>query len=128
MADDSGGDEVYAAALSGEGGRVRISNDGGHSPLWGPVGNEIFFWSPNAGTLISAPISTESEFRVGVAQPLFGGDYFMAGSAGRIERAFDVAPSGEEFVMIRHSDEEIPDMVLVLNWFEELKRLVPTDP
>ncbi len=127
-ADESGGDEVYVAPFSGEGRRVRISSDGAHSPLWGRDGSELFFWSPGARMLMSAPISTEREFRVGAAQPLFGGSYFVAGAAGRIERAFDIAPDGQTFVMIRQSDQEISDMVLVLNWFDELKRLVPTDP
>ncbi len=27
----------------------------------------------------------------------------------------------------RRSDQEVPGMILVTNWFEELNRLVPTD-
>ena len=64
---------------------------------------------------------TSSE--VGPAQELYGGSY----RSGRNQRHFDIAPDGQKFVMIRRSDQEIADMVLVINWFDELNRRVPTD-
>ncbi len=46
--------------------------------------------------------------------------------------SFDVAPDGERLLMIK--DDPSPagrrgaaDIVIVLNWFEELKQRVPTD-
>jgi hypothetical protein len=43
-------------------------------------------------------------------------------------RTFDVAPDGRRFLMIKEGggDEAAPqNLVVVQNWFEELKRLVP---
>ena len=42
---------------------------------------------------------------------------------------YDVAPDGQRFVMIKVSEEQeaVGQINIVLNWFEELKRLVPTD-
>ena len=41
---------------------------------------------------------------------------------------FDVHPDGERFVTIQHDPDELPNRLhVVFNWFEELKRLVPTD-
>jgi hypothetical protein len=45
-------------------------------------------------------------------------------------RPFDLTPDGR-FIVIRPAQEETsstaPSLVLVQNWFEELKRLVPTN-
>ncbi len=128
QSDESGGDEIYVAPFSGEGRRVRISGDGGHSPFWGPDGSELFFWSQTTNRLMAVPISFEPEFQAGTAQSLLAGDYLVTSITGRLQRDFDIAPNGEEFVMIRESQQEAPDIVIVLNWFDELKRLVPTDP
>ncbi|MDA2931348.1 hypothetical protein MYX84_15620 [Acidobacteria bacterium AH-259-O06] len=44
---------------------------------------------------------------------------------------YDVAPDGRAFVMLKLAEEELEGrdthLNFVLNWFEELKRLVPTE-
>ena len=77
---------------------------------------------------MAVPISFEPEFQAGTAQSLLAGDYLVTSITGRFQRDFDIAPNGQDFVMIRESQQEAPDIVIVLNWFEELKRLVPTGP
>ncbi len=44
-------------------------------------------------------------------------------------RAYDVAPDGKRFVMVKHDEDQqrARELVVVLDWFEEIKRLVPTD-
>ena len=115
--------------FTGEGRRLRVSTDGGHSPLRGPDGGELFFWS-NANTFMSAPISLGRDLTAGEAERLFGDEYLAISTTGGHgnECQYDIAPDGQTFVMIRRDDQETADMVLVTNWFEELKRLVPTDP
>jgi len=41
---------------------------------------------------------------------------------------YDVSPDGQRFVMIKQSEEAaaLTQIVVVQNWFEELKRRVPT--
>lgn len=44
-----------------------------------------------------------------------------------LERVVFDLPGGEHFLMIRAEPEAIPTKInIVYNWFEELKRLVPT--
>jgi hypothetical protein len=38
---------------------------------------------------------------------------------------YDVLPDGKRFVMIRETAQDIREIVIVQNWFEELKRLAP---
>ena len=40
---------------------------------------------------------------------------------------YDISPDGKRFAMARAHTEELSQLSVVLNWFEELKRLVPTD-
>jgi hypothetical protein len=39
--------------------------------------------------------------------------------------AYDVQPDGQRFLMLKEGDRH-PNVVVVLNWVEELKRLLPT--
>ncbi len=42
---------------------------------------------------------------------------------------YDISPDGARFLMMKEGDieQEQAQINIVLNWFEELKRLVPTD-
>jgi hypothetical protein len=47
---------------------------------------------------------------------------------GITTRGWDVSPDGQRFLMVKLEERKpkpITEMFLVLNWFEELKRLVP---
>ena len=55
---------------------------------------------------------------------LFTGRYSVA--AGR---NYDIHPDGQRFMMLKDLEEQASapsQLTVVLNWFEELKRLVPT--
>ena len=42
--------------------------------------------------------------------------------------SFAVMPDGERFLMVRYEPAAIPTRInVILNWLEELKRLVPTN-
>ena len=43
------------------------------------------------------------------------------------QRLFDVTPDGQRFVVNDAQDTSRDELVVVENWFEELKRLVPID-
>ena len=45
------------------------------------------------------------------------------GHAGYV---YAVAPDGQRFLMLKNVDKD-PQINVVLKWFEELKRLVPTE-
>jgi len=39
---------------------------------------------------------------------------------------YDIHPDNQRFVMVKPAETISADLIVVLNWFEELKRLVPT--
>jgi hypothetical protein len=48
-------------------------------------------------------------------------------SWGYPQRVFDVTPDGRRFLVVDAPDTSRDELVVVENWFEELKRLVPID-
>ena len=75
----------------------------------------------NDGSIMAVPIETEPEFQYGTAQLLFEGNY------AQVFPGFDVSPDGQRFLMPKQSEGGTTELIVVENWFEELKRLVPTD-
>jgi serine/threonine protein kinase len=54
---------------------------------------------------------------------IFEEDYEMGGPGFWVN--YDVSPNGESFLMIKRTTEPPRKIHVVLNWFEELKRLAP---
>ena len=123
VTDQTGSSEVVVRPFPGPGSPIRVSPGGGHDPVWSRNGMELFY--QNGGELMSAEIiSWEPVLRFRPARPLFKGG-FVPYATGT-PRTYDVAPDGR-FVMIEPSEADKPaSLVLVKNWFEELKRLVPS--
>jgi len=74
-------------------------------------------------------VQTEPTFASGNPEVVFERRYY-APSGFAVGRTYDISLDGTRFLMIKEggSDETAPtEIILVLNWFEELKRLVPTD-
>jgi hypothetical protein len=62
-------------------------------------------------------------FSVGAPRKLFEGP-FVVGSG----HSYDVTPDGQRFLMVKVLEplpEPATELILVTNWFEELRRLVP---
>jgi serine/threonine protein kinase/Tol biopolymer transport system component len=122
MSDASGRYEIYVQAYPGPGGRLQISSEGGTEPLWSRNGRELFYRSGDK--MMAVEIDTRSSLSAGKPKSLFQGRYLPAPAQ---TANYDVAPDGRRFLMVKPGGEEqAPTQVnLVLNWFEELKRLVP---
>jgi len=72
--------------------------------------------------MMAVSIETEPDVRVGQPRLLFDGANYLGGFD------YDVAPDGKRFVMIKGEADafgEGAEIRVVVNWFEELKRLVP---
>ena len=124
----SGQHEIYVRPFPNvEDGQWLISNGGGTRPLWAPEGRELFYLA-SGPRLMAVGVQTEPSFAPGNAEEVFGGYYAPIGRA--FGRTYDISPDGERFLMIKESGSDetsSTEFILVLNWFEELKRLVPTD-
>jgi serine/threonine-protein kinase len=125
VSNESGRNEIYVQPYPGPGGKWLISTEGGMEPVWNPNGRELFYRSEKK--LMAVDITTKPSFAVGKPHTLFEGPYVQA-----VLPIFnyDVSPDGQRFLMIKPVEQEhaAPSQInVVLNWFEELKRRVPTE-
>jgi hypothetical protein len=126
MSNESGRDEVYVQPFSvtGLGGTKQISVDGGTEPVWAPDGRELFY--RNGDKMMAVTIVTDPELSVGTPRLLFEKRFLPGPMWAR--RNYDVSPDGQRFLMIQREQDLVPtEIIVILNWFEELKRLVPTN-
>ena len=128
QSDESGRDEIYVRPFpDADRGRWQISTGGGNRPLWARSGRELFYLAPGVA-MMSVSVEGGSTFRAGNPARLFEGRYSMPVTTSG--RTYDVSPDGQRFLMIKVGDgpdqtAAPPSIVVVQNWFEELKRLVP---
>ncbi len=76
--------------------------------------------------MMVVPIETQPAFKAETPRLLFEGNY--GGIWFDLTSGYDVTPDGQRFLMVKAKGEsDSPTQInVVLNWFEELKRLVPT--
>jgi serine/threonine-protein kinase len=124
---ESGRDEVYVRPFPDVNtGRWQVSRGGGSQPLWARNGGELFFRTDAA--LMTVPIRIDKSFTAGNPAIVFEGSYAMPQGG----RTYDVSPDGRRFLMIKEGaatddDGSRAHIILVQNWTEELKRLVPVN-
>ena len=107
-------------------GRVQISTDGGTRPLWARNGQELFYFDAK-GNLMVVPVHPGTAFSARLPSKLFDPKYF-SGSLGVSGRTYDVSPDGQRFLMIKDEPDMAgrqPQMVVVLNWREDLETRLP---
>jgi len=112
---ETGRNEVYVVPYPGPGGKWQVSNEGGTEPRWAVNGRELFY--RNGGKLMAVDVESGASFRPGAPRLLFD-------KPGM----YDVSPDGKRFLMTRRAGAEQgppPEIRVVLNWFEELRRRAP---
>jgi serine/threonine-protein kinase len=119
--DESGRFEVYLRSFPDGRHKVQVSDGGGFHPVWARSGKELFYQAPLEGSrwrMMSAEVSQEEPLRVARGRGLFEIPF---------ARAYDVFPDGQHFVMLEIDQEaaRVTHFNVILNWFEELRRLVP---
>jgi Tol biopolymer transport system component/tRNA A-37 threonylcarbamoyl transferase component Bud32 len=123
---ESGSYEVYVRAFPDRGTRWPISSGGGTMPVWSRNGRELFYRTEDS--------------RIMVATYTVRGDTFVADkprvwSEKRLANTglvpnFDLAPDGKRFVVLMPPGGAGPTdgpghVTLVMNFFDELRRIAP---
>ena len=119
---ETGTEEVWLTEYPGSGRKWKVSDGGGGHPLWSPSGDELFYRSGDA--VLAVPFNATSELPIGPPEELFTGRYTGSEGGGL---GYDIHPDGERFLMLQLPEAGLPQINVVQNWFEELKRLVPRE-
>ena len=107
----------------------QVSINGGIHPKWSPQGDELFYLEEN--TLTSVAVETEPALELGLPEALF--DIEQVGMRlslrdGASYPTYTVGENAERFIVVQTVQPlgaTGSNVVVVLNWFEELKERVP---
>jgi serine/threonine-protein kinase len=127
-ANDSGQFDIYVRPYPDvRSGLWQVSVGGGTRPLWARSGRELFYVSLT-GALMRIGVDGRSIWTSGTPTKLLNEGYFTV-PGGNAGRTYDISPDGQRFLMIKAGgpNQPPPQIVVVQNWLEELKRLVPVN-
>ncbi len=117
VSNESGRDEAYVRVFPGPGGVWQVSSGGGTEPRWAHDGRQLFYRTPQGMTVVE--VETDSVFSMGSRRVLFSDEAYAANSN---HPAYDVTPDDRQFVFVKNAAAR--ELVVVLNWFEELRERV----
>ncbi len=121
---DSGRWEVVVRPYPGPGVVTQVSTEGGWEPIWTPDGKRILYRPQNGEKILTAAFQAGAPPKVQAPRVLVEGPFVGATPFGRF---YDMAPDGKRLFVIVQPDRIPPvgQYVVILNWVEELKKLVP---
>ena len=116
--------EIYVQAFPGPGHRLRVSNEGGTEPVWNPNGRELFY--RQGDRMMAVDIATQPDLIAQTPRMLFeSADLLRVSTTPN----YDVTRDGQRFLMVqRTAQQPAPQLTVVLNWFDELRRRAPAGP
>jgi dipeptidyl aminopeptidase/acylaminoacyl peptidase len=122
--DESGRYEIYVRPFPNiQQSKQQVSEGGGQEPRWSPDGGTLYFLGPKS--VMATQIRTDPAFSLQPPHPVLDrAKYSFQGAA----RQYDVAPGGQRLLLAKAAAPGArPRIVVVTNWLEELKRLVPAN-
>jgi serine/threonine protein kinase len=130
---ESGQNEIFVRPFPGvDTSKYQVSTNGGSAPLWSPDGKELFYLRPDDGAMavVAVKVETEPTFKPGLPETLFQGPYYQFPGC-----PWDIHPIDKRFLMAKPSTAggseaavaTRPKIIIIRNWFEELKERVPVD-
>jgi serine/threonine-protein kinase len=132
QSNESGRDEVYLSPFPDvHSSKRKVSNNGGTRPVWSKdkEGRELFYYvAPD--TIMAVPVTPGPNPTLGKPVVVVKGPYAAAVNSGA---HYDVSRDGQRFLLLKDVETAgankppQPELRKVLNWVEELKRLVPTN-
>jgi len=137
QSNSSGAFEVYVRPFPAvESGQSLVSTAGGTEPLWSRDGRELFYRGLR-GAVMRVSITPGSTFTAGAPVRLIETPSYAVGAMNAYSdgdfpyRTYDVSPDGRRFLMIKNFNAAPQTsaglgIVVVQNWFQELKAKAPT--
>jgi Tol biopolymer transport system component len=114
--------QIYITPYPGPVIEKMVSTNGGSEPVWSHDGKELFY--REGDKMISVAVETKPSLNWETPVMLFEGQYVEGQYLVGGNPQYDIHPDGDKFLMIKTEDEpQLNQINVVLNWFEELKRL-----
>jgi eukaryotic-like serine/threonine-protein kinase len=119
---ESGRLEIYVRPFPEVGtARQQVSRNGGIEALWANTKRELYY-RDLAGNLIAVEYAAGDRFTVTSQHPLFNASAYWADG---LHASYAIDPNDRTFYFVRRLPDAGSKIVLVRNWFQELKAAVP---
>jgi hypothetical protein len=76
---------------------------------------------------MAVAVRNDPSFAASKPEVVFEKRYFMSQGSSVPGRTYDISRDGGRFLMIKEDENLLKELVLVQNWFEELKRVAPAN-
>ena len=121
QSDESGVPEIYVRPFPDvNAGRWQVSTGGGRTPAWNRNGRELYYRNGTMLMLVSVAGKETLEPKTPVV--LYSDMHDLRSDTGL---SYAVDSKGRGFLMVRLSEENTTSSIVVmLNWFDELRRLM----
>jgi serine/threonine-protein kinase len=128
QSDATGQREIYIRRNFDPGGQVTVSVGGGREAVWANNG-DLFYRSLTGERMFAVSVTTEPALKVEKPAELFQGSFYIS-PGGSPRPQYDVTPDGQRFLLLAsapgtNASVARPRVVVVQNWFDDVKRLVP---
>jgi serine/threonine-protein kinase len=125
--DESGRYEVYVRPYPGPGGKWQISTTGSMTPIWSRNGRELFFETLDNHIMVADYTVAGGSFVAG--KPRLWSPTQVRATAAVAN--LDLAPDGKRFAVFplpdpRTEDKSSVHVTFLLNFFDEIKRRIPS--
>ncbi len=114
---ETGRAEVFVASVDDPTTRLQVTSDGGREPLWSGDGHSLIVRTPGA-SFTSIALNFAPSIAITRRDTLFADPY----TVGSPDRAVGVSPRTGEIVALARSGSKRDRIVVVTNWFDELRR------
>ncbi len=123
VSNESGRNEVYVRPFPALDTEWVVSAEGGTSPRWSSETSELFY--RQGDRMMTVPIEPGPSPMFGRPNVMFEGEF----AKHRLSTSdYDVSADGQSFMMLEvQGDAPRRQINVVLNWFDELNRLVPAE-
>jgi serine/threonine-protein kinase len=125
--------EIFIRPFPSGGVKTQVTHEGRNTPVWSGTGELFYMTVGDTVPLFARTISTDAGLAIGKETTLPIRGFLTLNTNGY--RGFDVAPDSQNFLMVQLREGEnanspaARDQInVVLNWFEELNKLVPVTP
>jgi hypothetical protein len=119
VSEESGKSQVYLTRFPSGSGKWQVSVEGGHYPVWSPLGDELFFL--NRTLLMQVDVVTAASVQLGTPRTLF--DAAQVGVEATGDARFDVSRDARRFLMVQavHEQNITPHLVINYDWLTQFR-------
>ena len=116
---ESGQPDVYVQRFMAAGEKRQISHGGGTHPRWTRQGRELVYWAPPGGLMSVDMELSATGVKAGIPKPLLP---VTIPSLIDSRPHYDVTRDGERFLVRQLAGPHVPEMTVMINWTEKLKK------